>query len=60
MTKYTVWFKDNATGADSPIDEIMAYDGYMADNYRKDCADSADDGWNEMLNNGTIRLEPVV
>lgn len=56
-TEYVVQYTDPDTGAESPIDLIVAPDGYTAEEYVRDCAENASDEWNQMLQRGSVRLE---
>ena len=59
MKKYEVNFTDNRNGATSSIDNIETADNYTAEQYIADCKENADDDWNEMLANGTVKLVEV-
>lgn len=59
MKKYLVEYTDNETGATSPIDNITAPDGYTAEDYIRDCAENADDDWNQMLSAGDVKLVEI-
>lgn len=59
MTKYVVEFYDYTNGATSPIDTIVASEGYTAEDYIRDCESNADQEWVDMLKNGDVTLVPV-
>lgn len=57
--EYVIQYTDPITGAESPIDNFTAPEGYTAEEYLEDCRENATDEWNQMLQRGTIRLEEV-
>lgn len=59
MKKYEVNYYDPSNGATSPIDVVEAPEGYTAEQYVADCAEYADDDWNEMLEAGIVTLTEV-
>ena len=59
MKKYEVNYYDPSTGATSPIDVIEAPEGCTAEQYVADCAEYADDDWNQMLDSGVVTLVEV-
>lgn len=59
LKKYQVSFTDWENGATSEIDSITEEEGYMAEDYVKDCMSNADEEWCEMLNNGTVTLYEI-
>lgn len=58
MKHYIVYFTE-ASGATSPIDQIVTEDGYTAEQYVADCDKNADPEWCEMLHSGEVTLEPI-
>ena len=57
MRRYEVNLTVN--GATSAIDNVNAEAGYTADQYLEDCAENADEDWNEMLSLGEVTLIDV-
>lgn len=59
MPKYEVCYYDPETGASSPIDVIVAPDGYTSDDYLLDCLRYAEYEYCSMLLRGAVQLFPV-
>lgn len=57
--KYEVDFTDSRTGATSPIDTVVAPEGYTAEQYLNDCRENADQEWIDMLEHGTVKLVAI-
>lgn len=54
MKRYEVDFKDYATGATSPIDEIEVHEGYTPYDYLRDYKNACDGGLENIYDNGEI------
>jgi len=57
--KYEVDFTDSRTGATSPIDTVVAPEGYTAEQYLNDCRENGDQAWIDMLEQGTVKLVAI-
>ena len=53
---YEVDYRDPETGATSPIDIVIAPDGYTTEDYIRDCIKNADPEWADMVLKGEIVL----
>lgn len=53
---YEVNYRDPETGATSPIDTVIAPDGYTPEDYTRDCVKNADPEWTDMVLKGEIIL----
>ena len=59
MKRYEVDLYDVTNGATSPVDSIMAEDGYTAEMYIRDCEENGEKEWIEMLKKGVVTLVEI-
>lgn len=57
--KFEVEYYDYENKYTTCLEIINARADYTVEQYVKDCAENADDDWNEMLANGRVSLRPI-